>query len=115
MADGGFRTTLVRDPPYCLSVDLEFSGDIFCWRGPAPYFYVALPEDECDDIAAVATAVTYGWGVIPVRARIGATDFDTSLFPKDGRYLLPLKVVVRRAEGLDEGDRVDVQLTVAGP
>ena len=34
---------------------------------------------------------TYGWGVIPVVARIGDVEFETSLFPKDGGYLLPLK------------------------
>jgi hypothetical protein len=96
-------------------VEFEFSGEIIEWRGPAPYYYVPLPEDESDDIQAVATAVTYGWGVIPVRARIGGTDFVTSLFPKDGRYLLPLKVVVRRAEGLDRGDTVRVRLSVSGP
>jgi hypothetical protein len=96
-------------------VELEFSGEIIEWRGPAPYFYVPLPDEESDELSAVATAVSYGWGVIPVRARIGGTEFETSLFPKDGRYLLPLKVVVRRAEDLDRGDTVRVSLTVTGP
>jgi hypothetical protein len=53
--------------------------------------------------------------MIPVRARIGATEWQTSLFPKDGLYVVPLKDAVRRAEGLDEGDTVTVRLTVAGP
>ena len=54
--------------------------------------------------------MTYGWGVIPVVARIGETEFSTSLFPKNGRYLVPLKDAVRRAEDLDLGDMVDVWL-----
>lgn len=96
-------------------MDLEFDGPIIEWRGPAPYFYVAVPEDESDEIAAVASAVTYGWGCIPVTAAIGETEFYTALFPKDGRYLLPLKVVVRRAEGIAEGDTVSVRMSIQGP
>jgi hypothetical protein len=61
----------------------------------------------------VSTGVTDGWGMIPVRARVGATEWETSLFPKDGLYVVPLKDAVRRAEGLDEGDTVTVRLTVA--
>ncbi|HCK65553.1 MAG TPA: DUF1905 domain-containing protein, partial [Anaerolineae bacterium] len=54
--------------------------------------------------------VTYGWGVIPVTVRIGKTEFTTSLFPKDGLYLVPLKVVVRKKENLEEGDTVKLNL-----
>lgn len=96
-------------------MELEFSGPVFEWRGPAPYYYVAVPDEESEDIRAIASAVTYGWGVIPVAVRIGATDWETSLFPKDGRYLVPLKDKVRKAEGIGEGDTVAVSLTVGGP
>lgn len=96
-------------------MELTFSGPVIEWRGPAPYYYVAVPDDESDDIAEVANALTYGWGCIPVGARIGETAFTTALFPKDGRYLLPLKVVVRRAEGVDEGDTVTVRMTLGEP
>lgn len=91
---------------------IEFDGDIFTWRGPAPFYYVAVPEAESDDIKAISNEVTYGWGVIPVVARIGSTEWRTSLFPKDGRYLVPLKVSIRNAEALDEGDVVSVTLTI---
>jgi hypothetical protein len=58
--------------------------------------------------------LTYGWGVIPVVVTIGATEWKTSLFPKDGRYLVPLKDQVRRAEGLGAGDEVRVRMTAGG-
>lgn len=74
-----------------------------------------MPDEESHHLHAVSTAVSYGWGMIPVRARIGATDWETSLFPKDGLYVVPVKDAVRRVEGLDEGDTVTVRLTVAGP
>lgn len=91
---------------------IVFSGPIFHWRGPAPFYFVAVPEQECHDLKAISGAVTYGWGMIPVDARIGQTRWTTSLFPKDGRYLVPLKDAVRKAEGLDDGDTVTVRLDV---
>jgi hypothetical protein len=60
----------------------------------------------------VARMATYGWGVIPVRAQIGDVSFETSLFPKDGRYLLPLKLAVRAPQRLSPGDTVSVVMTV---
>jgi len=89
---------------------VEFSGEIFYWRGPSPFYFVAIPEEPSQDIKAISGWVTYGWGVIPVVVRIGETEFSTSLFPKNGRYLVPLKDAVRRAEDLDLGDMVDVWL-----
>lgn len=98
--------------PYPDPVDLTFSGEIVYWRGPAPWYFVPVPDEECREVARVAPSVTYGWGVIPAAARIGATGWTTSLFPKDGRYLVPIKAAVRRAERLDEGDTVTVRLTI---
>ncbi|MEV1078059.1 DUF1905 domain-containing protein [Streptomyces sp. NPDC050211] len=91
---------------------LVFAGRVIEWRGPAPYYFVPVPDEESADIREVAVMATYGWGVIPVRARIGDITFETSLFPKDGRYLLPLKNAVRKPHGLAAGDDVTVDMTV---
>lgn len=91
-------------------MDLSFRGEIIHWRGPSPFYFVPVPDEESAAIEAVSPIVTYGWGVIPVEVRIGATPFRTSLFPKGDRYLVPVKVAVRRAEGLELGDSVAVQL-----
>ncbi len=96
-------------------MELEFSGEIIYWRGPSPYHYVPVPADESAAIKAVSSQVSYGWGVIPVLARIDDTEWETSLFPKDGRYLVPVKDLVRRAELLDVGDVVTVHLILGGP
>ncbi|MGW9031240.1 DUF1905 domain-containing protein [Streptomyces sp. NPDC055722] len=93
-------------------MDLVFTGRVIEWRGPSPYHFVPVPAEESADIREVAAMATYGWGVIPVRARIGEVVFDTSLFPKDGGYLLPLKDTVRRPQGLATGDDVTVEMTV---
>jgi hypothetical protein len=91
-------------------MEFEFNGPVFTWRGPAPYYFVAVPEDESLDIAEMAPELTYGWGVIPVRAVIGDTEWKTSLFPKDGGYLVPLKDKVRKAEGIAEDDSILIRL-----
>jgi len=93
-------------------VDLEFSGEIWFWRGPAPWHFVTVPDEESAEIAAASAIVSYGWGCIPVRARIGETTWTTSLFPKDERYLVPVKTAVRDAEGLDLGESVTVMLSL---
>jgi hypothetical protein len=95
-----------------MGMDLEFSGVVFEWRGPAPFYYVAVPDEESADIQAIADAVTYGWGVIPVTVRVGDTTWETSLFPKDGRYLVPLKARIRQAEGIGLDDEVAIAMTV---
>lgn len=93
-------------------MNLEFSGEIWFWKGPAPFHFVTVPDEESAAIEDVSGLVSYGWGVIPVAATIGRTDWTTSLFPKDRGYVLPLKVAVRRAEGLELGDTVDVHLAL---
>ena len=93
-------------------MDLEFIGEIWFWKGPAPWYFVIVPEEESRALAAASPFVTYGWGMIPVTARIGATGWQTSLFPKDGRYIVRVKAAVRRAEELDAGDTVRVRLGI---
>ena len=90
----------------------EFSGEVWFWKGPSPYHFVTVPEAECRELKAASAAVSYGWGVIPVAARIGDTSWTTSLFPKDGRYLVPLKDWVRKAEGLELGDVATIHLSI---
>lgn len=70
------------------------------WRGPAPCYFVTVPEEDCQELQAIARFVTYGWGVIPVTVHSGTTEWQTLLFPKDGRYLVPIKASIRAAEQL---------------
>ena len=93
-------------------MQIEFNGTVLFWRGPAPYFFVAVPEGPSREIKSISNLVTYGWGVIPVHVRIGKTEFTTSLFPKNGLYLVPIKKVVQTAEKLGEGNEVKIHLEV---
>jgi hypothetical protein len=94
-------------------VEMEFSGEIWFWKGPSPWHFVTVPDEQCGALEAAAALVTYGWGMIPVRAEIGGTGWKTSLYPKDGRYIVPVKAWVRKAKDLDVGDTVTIRLSVA--
>jgi hypothetical protein len=92
---------------------LEFSGEMWFWRGPAPWHFITVPDDDCAALEAASASVSYGWGMIPAVVRIGAAEWTTSLWPKDGRYVVPIKAWVRTAEGLEVGDTATVRLTIA--
>ncbi|MDE3081893.1 MAG: DUF1905 domain-containing protein [Acidobacteriota bacterium] len=93
-------------------MELSFDGEIWYWRGPSPFHFVTVPAEQSDQIHAVSNLVSYGWGVVPVAARIGDTRWTTSLFPKDGGYLVPIKSSVRQSESLELGDRIRLHLTL---
>jgi hypothetical protein len=98
--------TATMDP-----MDFEFDGPVVEWRGPAPFYFVRIPQDESEDIKFAAQGIEY-WGQVPVRVRINGVDFTTALFPKDEAYLLPLRVAVRKAVGIELGQFLKVSLSV---
>ena len=91
---------------------VEFEAEIIHWRGPAPYLFAAIPEALVGEVRYAARLASYGWGVVPVEARIGDTAFTTSLFPRDDTYLLPIKVAVQKDAGIGLGDRIHVAMQV---
>jgi len=97
---------------YADPMNLEFIGEIWFWKGPAPWYFITVPEEDSLDLEATSTFVSYGWGMIPVTVQIGETRWTTSLFPKDGGYVVPVKVAARKAEKLDVGDTVTVRLAI---
>jgi hypothetical protein len=93
-------------------VTLEFAGEVWFWKGPAPWFFITIPESQSKELQEIMREVTYGWGMIPVEARIGKTTWTTSLWPKDGSYILPIKTSVRIAERIEEGQVISASLSI---
>jgi hypothetical protein len=93
-------------------MEWRFDGEVIEWRGPAPYYFVAMSESDSAELKEEARSLIY-WGQVPVRVVIGGTEFSTALFPRNGRYLVPLKDAVRKSEGINEGDVVAVALRPA--
>ncbi|MEO7221417.1 MAG: DUF1905 domain-containing protein [Devosia sp.] len=93
-------------------MQFAFDAEIIYWRGPAPYFYAPVPAEHAEEIRRASKLVSYGWGVIPVEAVVDGVTFTTSLFPKDGTYLLPLKDAVRKPTGITAGDTIHIEMTL---
>ncbi|MCL8026137.1 DUF1905 domain-containing protein [Nocardioides bruguierae] len=91
-------------------MEIPVRGTVIEWRGPAPHHFVPVPEDVLPELREAAAALTYGWGCVPARGVLGATTFTTSLIPRDGGFLVPLKKAVRAAEGVEPGDEVSLVL-----
>ena len=97
---------------YAHHVQVTFAGELWHWRGPSPFHFVTVPADETASLKTAAALVSYGWGVLPVTAHIGDTTWSTSLIPREGRYLVPIKNHVRHVEAIELGDIVELTLSV---
>jgi hypothetical protein len=93
-------------------MDLVVTGEVWHWRGPSPHHFVTVPPEESELISELAPRLSYGWGAIAVHGCVGDTEFTTSIFPKDGGYIVPLKAAVRRSEGIEIGDEVTIRLSL---
>ena len=102
-----------RRLPVC-SMIVEFDADVFLWDARTEsWFFAALPEDLSAQIREIPRPAR-GFGSVRVQARIGGSDWRTSIFPDSARgaYVLPLKKAVRDAEGIVDGGVVAVRLEV---
>ena len=93
-------------------MEFEFSGKMWFWKGPAPWHFITVPAELGLDLNAMASALTYGWGMIPANVLIGDTEWRTALWPRDGSYIVPIKAAVRKLEDLKVGDQVTVHLEI---
>lgn len=96
-------------------MDIDFDAEVIEWRGPAPFVFAVVPPDVVDLVHELASELTYGWGVVPAGVTIGSVRWTTSLFPKDGGYLVPLRTAERRRAGVETGAVVHVTLTFSAP
>lgn len=99
---------------------LVHTGVLWRWTGGANngiWHFLTIDGEAGDALSGTALmrrleGNARGFGSIRVSARIGGTSFATSVFPSkaDGGWILPLKAAVRKAEGIGEGDEVEVSL-----
>lgn len=94
-------------------MEFEFESVLIEWRGPAPFVFAPISPEDSEIVKAFAKKASYGWGCIPVSAKIGSTEFTTSIMPKDGRFMVPVKVLVQKAEKVVVGDLVRVEIRIS--
>ena len=94
-----------------MPVTYRFTAELWEWEARANWFFVTLPVDAAADIRDLPMPPR-GFGSIPVHVRVGSSEFDTSIFPSDDSFVLPVKRAVRDREGIELGDPVEVELEV---
>ncbi|MCF8529528.1 MAG: DUF1905 domain-containing protein [Aquiluna sp.] len=82
-------------------MEYQFEAKMWEWRGPAPFYFMTVPEEIGQEIKEQSAQYSYGWGMIPVSATIGKTEFQTAMFQKNDSYVLPIKNAVRLPEKLE--------------
>ena len=92
----------------------SFDNVLYEAAAEAPWVFVTLPVAMADEIAESAPRRP-GFGSVRVAARIGQSEWNTSLFPSraDRSYVLPVKRAIREREGIDVGDTVQVTIRLA--
>ncbi|MFM6965990.1 MAG: DUF1905 domain-containing protein [Rhodoluna sp.] len=91
-------------------MEFSFAAEMWEWRGPAPFYFLSLPNDLAEEIKSAAALLSYGWGMIPVTGNIRGREFKTSMFSKNGTYMLPIKNEVRLPLKLNVDDLIEVTI-----
>jgi hypothetical protein len=100
---------------------LTHTGKLWRWTGASgtgSWHFVTIDGEAGEALSATALMRRLeksigGFGSLKVAARIGESLFKTSVFPSNELgWLLPVKASVRKAEGIGEGDTVEVVLEV---
>jgi Domain of unknown function (DUF1905) len=107
--------------PNHMTETITHTGPLWRWtsdKAPAAWHFITIDDAAGEALAATALmrrleGASRGFGSIKVTARIGDSVFRTSVFPaKELGWMLPVKAAVRKAEGIGEGDVVEVVLEV---
>jgi hypothetical protein len=90
---------------------ISFAAELWLYDGDSGWHFVSVPLELSRQVREESDHVRRGFGSLKVRATIGGSTWETSVFPSStGSYLLPVKKPVRRDEGLEGGDVVEVRL-----
>ena len=92
----------------------EFSARVVPYPGMAAWRFISLPQALASEVKVKFGKMKKGWGSIPVLVMVGKTTWETSIFPdkKSQTYLLPMKLEVRKKEGIMDGDKIAVCLRI---
>lgn len=92
-------------------VKVSFEAELWEHDGEGGWHFLSMPLERSEQIRAESDHVRRGFGSLKVRASIGKTCWETSVFPaSSGHYVLPVKKPVRRSEDLMAGDVIEVEL-----
>ncbi len=92
---------------------------MFIWQAEngVGWYFVYIDKETSSaikDLLKARQATRVAFGSVRVEVRVGNSQWRTSLFPskKDGVYMLPVKVEVRKNEDLQNGDELSIELSL---
>ena len=85
---------------------------VWIWPGIAGWHFVTLPKKLYQEIKYATIKPRVGF--VPIEATLGATTWQTSLFPhtSEGTYLLAVKAQVRKKESVLVGDTPTIHFKI---
>src|SRR4051812_25519846 len=93
-------------------VEGDFEGELWIWdaRKGENWTFVSLPVEASDEIRDRTEGIRRGFGSLRVRASVGSSTWQTSIFPggQEGAFVLPVKRAIRKAQHLEPGDTATV-------
>ena len=97
-----------------MSARFEFRAKLWRYSGEAAWHFVTVPKGISDDMRNLSQGLRNAFGSLRVIAKIGKTEWRTSVFAdtKAGAFLLPVKADVRKREKLGHGDEEKVSLEI---
>lgn len=97
-----------------LKLQFRFTSDVWKYDGAGGWFFVSLPKKLSGEIRKNFASEEEGWGRLKVNAKIGDSDWETSIWfdSKKGTYILPLKAAIREKEKIESGEKVKVAVFI---
>jgi Domain of unknown function (DUF1905) len=100
-----------------LELEFSFTEKCWLWQGKAVWYFITVPKGYSEEIKFFTDnhfAKRRGWGAVRVTARIGNSEWQTSIFPSTSlnAYMLPIKQQIRKKEKIALDSTVQVQLII---
>lgn len=95
-------------------IGYKFTAEIWVYPGNGGWYFVSLPPELSKEIRDNLKSEEEGWGRMKAKAKIGNTEWDTSIWfdTKMGTYILPLKAEIRKKERLETGKEVEIIILI---
>lgn len=90
----------------------QIKSQLFKWQGEAAWFFIRIGEKISENIKDNFGMFAKGWGSLPVNVTLGKSNWKTSIFPDKKTYLLPIKAQIRKAEKINDGDLVNLEIEI---
>jgi hypothetical protein len=95
-------------------LSINFTAKVWLYNGHSAWHFISLPKTLSAKIKKLFLGLERGWGSLPVKVKLGESEWRTSIFPdtKTNSYLLPLKAGIRKKEHIKAEDKVKVSLEI---